>query len=72
MVLGKFLIPEFNEKIGFTIEDLPRMKPLIEKLDDKHKYEELIFNSYIKNNAFTLTSRQREQAYKSYKESRGI
>lgn len=72
MVLGKFLIPEFSDKIGFTIEDLPRMKPLIEKLDDKHKYEELIFNSYIKNNAFTLTSRQREQAYKSYKESRGI
>ena len=72
MVIGKFLIPEFNEKIGFTIEDLPNLAPLIEKLDAKHKYEEIIFNSYIENNAFTLTLEQREQAYKSYKESRGI
>ena len=71
MVVGKFLIPEFCEAIGFTINDLPKLKPLINKLDDKHKYEEIIFDSYIENGSFTLTNEQRERAYKSYKESRG-
>lgn len=71
MVIGKFLIPEFCEAIGFTINDLPKVKTLVNKLDDKHKYEEIIYNSYIENNSFTLTDKQRENAYKSYKESRG-
>ena len=72
MVIGKFLVPEFNSAIGFTIEDLPRLKPLLSKLDDKHKYEEIIFNSYIKNGNFTLTKEQRDLAYQSYKETRRI
>lgn len=72
MVVGKFLIPEFCEAIGFTVEDLPRLKVLIDQLDKKHKYEEIIFDSYIQNGSFTLTDEQRERAYKSYKESRGI
>ena len=71
MVIGKFLIPEFCNEIGFTIEHLPRLKPLIDKLDDGHKYEEIIYNSYMENNAFTLTDSQRLKAYNSYKESRG-
>lgn len=71
MVVGKFLIPEFCEAIGFTIEDLPQLKPLIDKLDDKHKYEEIIFNSYVENESFTLTEEQRLRAYRSYRESRG-
>jgi hypothetical protein len=71
MVVGKFLIPEFCKEIGLTIEDLPKFKPLIEKLDDKHKYEEIIFNSYIDNGSFSLTNNQRERAYSSYKKSRG-
>ena len=72
MVIGKFLIPEFNEAIGFTVEDLPRLEVLIDRLDDKHKYEEIIYNSYLENGSFTLTDEQRERAYKSYKESRGM
>ena len=71
MVIGKFLVPEFCEAIRLTIEELPRLKPLIERLDDKHKYEEIIFNSYIENNAFTLTQEQRDLAYQSYKKTRG-
>lgn len=70
MVVGKFLVPEFCEAIGFTIEDLPQMKPLIEKLDDKHKYEEIIYNSYLESGSFTLTGEQRDRAYASYKASR--
>lgn len=70
MVVGKFLVPEFCAAIGFTIEDLPRLKVLIDKLDDKHKYEEIIYNSYLENGSFTLTDEQRDRAYKSYKDSR--
>ena len=72
MVIGKFLVPEFNAAIGFTIEDLPKLKPLLTKLDDRHKYEEIIFNSYIENGDFTLKKEQRDLAYQSYKETRRI
>ena len=70
MVVGKFLIPEFCEQIGFTIEDLPRLQPLIDKLDKKHLYEKVIFDSYIENHAFELTIEQRDRAYSMYRESR--
>ena len=71
MVIGKFLIPEFCAEIGFTINDLPRLSALIDRLDDRHKYEELIYNSYLQNGSFTLTDEQRDKAYESYRESRG-
>ena len=70
MVIGKFLVPEFCQQIGFTVKDLPKLKVLIDRLDDKHKYEEIIYNSYIENGSFTLTDEQRDRAYKSYKDSR--
>lgn len=72
MVVGKFLVPEFCDQIGFTVEDLPQLKPLINKLDKKHMYEKIIYNSYINNGSFSLTNEQRNAAYKSYKESRGV
>ena len=71
MVIGKFLVPEFCEQIGFTVNDLPRLKILIKRLDKKHKYEEIIYNSYLENGAFYLTEAQRLKAYQSYMESRG-
>lgn len=71
MIIGKFLVPEFCAEIGFTIEDLPKLGKLINKLDHKHKYEEIIYNSYLENGSFTLTTAQRDKAYKSYKQSRG-
>lgn len=70
MVLGKFLIPEFCEEIGFTIEDLLKLEPLLDKLDDKHKYEQIIYSAYLKNQSFTLTQKQRNAAFESYKNSR--
>ena len=71
MVIGKFLVPEFCETIGLLVEDLPQLKILITKLDDKHMYEKIIYDSYIENGSFTLTDEQRDRAYKSYKNSRG-
>lgn len=70
MVVGKFLVPEFNKLIDFTIADLPKLLPQFEKLDEKHQYEKIIYDAYIENNSFTLTDEQRDAAYASYKETR--
>lgn len=71
MDIGKFLVPEFCAEIGLKIEDLAQLTPLLDKLDDKHQYEKIIFDSYIENGSFELTNVQRRAAYRSYKESRG-
>ena len=70
MVIGKFLVPEFNAAIGLSVVDLKQLSPLIERLDNKHKYEEIIYNAYIENDCFILTPEQRFAAYQSYKNSR--
>lgn len=70
MVVGKFLIPEFNSRIGFMIEDLPQLQPLINRLDEKHLYEKIIYEAYLANGDFVLTQEQRDAAYESYKETR--
>jgi hypothetical protein len=70
MVVGKFLIPEFNAEIGFTIEDLPLMQPLIDKIDEKHNYERIIYEAYLENGKFELTKEQRDRAYAEYKKYR--
>lgn len=70
MVIGKFLVPEFCNQIGFTVDDLPRLKVLINRLDDMHKYEEIIYNSYLENGSFTLTDEQRDKAYAEYRKGR--
>lgn len=70
MAIGKFLVPKFAEHIGLTIEDLKRLKPLINKLDKNHYYEKIIYDSYIENNGFYLTDEQLNLAYKEYKKVR--
>ena len=70
MQLGKFLVPAFVEAIGFTIEDLKQLRPLADNLDDKHKYEKIIYDSYIENNEFTLTDEQLQKAYLEYKNNK--
>ena len=72
LVVGKFLIPEFCVEIGFTIKDLPKLKPLIDTLDEAHLYEQVIYESYLKNGDFYLTQEQRDLAYTKYKEARGL
>lgn len=69
--LGKYIVPEFIDYLGFTINDLKKLAPLFKRLDDKHQYEKIIADAYIKNKSFTLTEEQRLKAYKSYCESRG-
>lgn len=70
MRVGKFLIPEFCEFIGFTVDDLKTFDAIFNKMDDKHKYEKIIYESYLENNDFTLTDEQRLKAYNEYKKRR--
>lgn len=66
MEIGKFLVPEICEYLGFTLEHLKKLKPVIDKIDKKHEYEKVIFDSYIENEEFTLTQEQRDKAYSVY------
>lgn len=66
MEIGKFLVPEVANYLGFTINHLKKLSPLIDFLDDKHRYEKIIFESYIENNDFFLTEEQRLKAYLEY------
>lgn len=70
MAVGKFLIPEFCNEIGFTIDELHQLQPLIDNLDEAHLYEQVIYNAYLENGDFILTQEQRNNAYKSYKMTR--
>ena len=70
MEIGKFLVPRICEYLGFTIEHLKRLKPVVERLDPKHAYEKVIYDSYIENDAFYLTDEQRREAYQIYKSKR--
>lgn len=70
MELGKFLVPEFCKEIGFTINDLKQLQILRDALDEKHKYEAIIFDAYIENNDFYLTDEQLSSAYEEYKKYR--
>lgn len=72
MAVCNFLVPEFCEEIGLTITDLPQLQPLVDRLDGRHLYLKIIFDSYLLNKAFVLSEEQRLAAYKNYKESRGI
>ena len=66
MEIGKFLVPEFISLIDLKISDLKKLQPLIDNLDDLHKYEELIYNAYLENDDFYLTEDQLYDAYKMY------
>lgn len=70
LLLGKFLVPEVAQELGATIEAIKPLEVLLPKLDDAHKYVEVIFNAYIENNGFTLTDEQRAAAFEVYKQAR--
>lgn len=70
MAVGKFLVPELCEYKNITIEDLKRFQLAFDSMDNKHKYEQIIYQSYLENNSFTLTNDQRDKAYKEYKKLR--
>lgn len=70
MSAGKFLVKEFCDEIGFTLEHLKKLESVFDRLDDKHKYEKVIYDAYVANGEYSLTDAQRLAAYESYKEVR--
>ena len=70
MAAGKFLIPELCKYKGITLEDLKLFESAFNNIDEKHKYEKIIYDAYFKNNGFWLTKEQRDLAYQIYKKSR--
>jgi hypothetical protein len=70
MSVCKFLVPEFIELKGVTIEQLKRLQPLVDIMDDKHKYLSVIYDSYVTNNGFYLTYEQLSNGYNEYKKYR--
>lgn len=67
MFIGKFLVPEFVKEIGFTIDDLRELEFLLDRLDERHEYERIIYECYMENNDFYLTEEQKIKAYNKYK-----
>ena len=70
MRAGKFLVKEFADYIGLEINDLKKLGPIFNSMDEKHTYEKIIYESYIENNGFYLTEQQRKKAYEEYKRKR--
>ena len=70
--LGQFLTPEFCHEMGITIDDLPMLTSLCERLDDRHRYLKIIFDAYIENGAMELKEHQRLMAYEEYKKERSL
>ena len=64
--VGKFLVPDFINYIKLEINDLKKLNHWFDKLDEKHKYEKIIYDAYIQNNAFYLTDDQLFKAYNIY------
>lgn len=70
MQVCMLLVPEIAERVGMTVEDLPRVQHLIDALDERHKYLAVIYGAYVKNKAFKLYKYQRAEAFKVYKQNR--
>lgn len=70
MQIGKFLVKEVAEELGFTTDDLRQLRPLADKLDAKHEYERIIFNYITENGSWDIPTDVRDAAYKAYKAAR--
>ena len=70
MAVGKLLVPELVKYMNITIDDLKKFKFAIDEIPEKHSYEKIIYDAYIKNNDFILTQEQRDKAYQEYKKYR--
>lgn len=70
LLVGKFLVKDFADSIGAKVKDILPLEPLLDKLDDKHQYEKIIFEAIKKNKSFDITEEQRQEAYKVYLKTR--
>lgn len=70
MRCGKFLVKEFSEYIGLTIDDLKKLDTMFQQFqenDPKHLYEKYIYQYYIENGNFEMTQEQLQKVFEIYK-----
>lgn len=65
--IGIILSKDICEYLGIGIEDIKKFKKLLNFLDNKHKYLQIIFNAYLDNKNMELSDEQLNQAYNMYK-----
>ena len=71
MKVGKFLVKEFaKDYLNMSIDELKKFENVFEKIDNRHKYEKLIYEYYIENNDWILTNEQLIKVYNIYKENK--
>lgn len=68
----KYLVPEIAAEMGFTVDMLPQVLPMRQRLRPRYAYLGVIYDAYVANGSFTLTEAQRAEAYRVYKEARGL
>jgi len=66
----QFLTPGFCIEVGFTVEDLKKLKPLRDSLYEKHLYQGIIYDGFIENGDWYLKKEQLDRAFELYKEKR--
>lgn len=64
------LCPDLVKYYNITVDDIRPLKKNFEHKNDKHKYQKVIFDSYIENNGMYLTQEQLDKAYEEYKKYR--
>lgn len=67
MTINALLVPEVCKYKSITLDDLKEFEFAFKKMDERHKYLEVIYQSYIENGSFILTQEQRDEAYRIYK-----
>ena len=60
------LVSDIAECIKLKINDLQRVKVLVDNIDDKHSYIKIIYKYVILNDSFSLTNSQLLGAYEEY------
>ena len=70
MRAGKFLCREFAIYIGLNLKELETLRQVFENMDDKHRYQKVIFEAYISNGGWWLTDEQLNNAYTEYLRAR--
>ena len=70
MQVSKFLVSEVINYLVMSFNDIKRLAPAFDKLDNKHKYEKIIFDAYLENGKMELTNEQGLKAFECYKKAR--
>ncbi len=70
LLVGKFLVPAVAEAIGLTVADLQPLEPLLDDLEEKHRYIKTIYEAVKANGSFSLTDEQRAAAFEEYSKTR--